>query len=654
MAEKIRITLPGGKNHEVARGTTPLELVRRLDPALAERALVARRLPAGQAGNGELWDLHRPLEADTQLAFLTAEEREALDVFRHSSAHLLAAAVLELYPDVKLGVGPPTENGFFYEFLRAEPFTPEDLAKIEQKMAEIVARDLPFERKMMSREEGLRFYEQQHQDFKCELVREKASGNEFSVYVLGQFVDFCRGPHIPSAGRIKAFKLLNVSGAYWKGIEGNPQMQRIYGTSFPTREELDAFLHQLEEARRRDHRKLGRELDLFSIQEDAGSGLIFWHPNGAVIRTVMEDWLRAEYVRRGYQLVYTPHVMRLDLWKRSGHLNWFAENMFAPMDVEKAKYQLKPMNCPGHILIYKSHRRSYRELPVRLAELGTVYRYERSGVVHGLLRVRGFTVDDAHIFCTPAQVEQEIFGCMDFALETLRVFGFERMEVDLSGGDPADQGHFAGTAEGWQQAEKALAAALASRKIPFQYKPGEAAFYGPKIDVKLIDAIGRPWQLSTIQLDFNLPERFELDYVAEDGQFHRPLMVHRALWGSVERFFGILIEHYAGAFPFWLAPVQVVVLPISEKLLAYGARVAAELRAAGVRAQLDDRSESLNYRIRDAQLHKVPFMLIAGKREEQAGSVSVRSRSEGDLGPQPLDAFLARCAELAHTRAPKP
>lgn len=647
MAERIQVRLPDGKSREVPSGTTPLELVRQVDPKLAERALVAR-------SNGELWDLHRPLEADTELVFLTVEDRAALDVFRHSSAHLLAAAVLELYPDVKLGVGPPTENGFFYEFHRAEPFTPEDLVRIEQKMGELVAGDVPYERKMMPREDGLRFYAEQHQDFKCELVREKAAGKEFSVYVLGQFVDFCRGPHIPSAGRIKAFKLLNVSGAYWKGIESNPQMQRIYGTSFPTQEELDAFLHQLEEARRRDHRKLGRELDLFSIQEEAGSGLIFWHPKGAHVRTVMEDWLRAEYVARGYELVYTPHVMRLNLWKTSGHTSFFAESMFTPMEVERTPYQLKPMNCPGHILIYKSHRRSYRELPVRLAELGTVYRYERSGVVHGLLRVRGFTVDDAHIFCTPEQVEDEIFGCLSFALDTLSTFGFEKFELDLSTWDPKATAHFAGTAEGWAMAERALENALRRKDLGFARKPGEAAFYGPKIDIKLIDAIGRPWQLSTIQLDFNLPERFALDYVAEDGRAHRPVMVHRALWGSVERFFGILIEHYAGAFPFWLAPVQVVVLPISEKIADYAGHVAAELRAAGVRVQLDDRNESLNYRIRDAQLQKVPFMLIAGPREQQAGSVSVRSRSEGDLGAEKLDAFIARCGELLRIRAPKP
>jgi len=648
--ETIRVTLPDGKVKEVPRGTTPAELLRQSAAELAARVVVARCLPSGQAGKAELWDLNRPLEADAAIAFLTTDDLEALEVFRHSSAHLLAAAVLELYPEVKLGVGPATEDGFFYEFYRQRPFTPEDLEKIEQKMAELVARDLPYQRQLLAREEALGLFAEQHQEFKCELVREKAEGPQISVYTLGNFVDFCLGPHIPSTGYIKAFKLLSVSGAYWKGIEGNPQMQRIYGTSFPTQAELDAFLHRLEEARRRDHRKLGPELDLFSIQEEAGAGLVFWHPKGSIIRTVMEDWLRAEYLARGYQLVYTPHVMRLDLWQTSGHTSFFAENMFTPMDVEKARYQLKPMNCPGHILIYKSHRRSYRELPMRLAELGTVYRYERSGVVHGLMRVRGFTVDDAHIFCTPAQVEDEIVACVDFALHTLHTFGFDKFEVHLSTWEPTDASHFAGTAAGWKMAERALVNALGRKQIAFVRKPGEAAFYGPKIDIKLIDAIGRPWQLSTIQFDFNLPERFALEYIAEDGRPYRPVMVHRALWGSVERFFGILIEHYAGAFPIWLAPVQVVVLPISEKVRDYAAQVAEKLRVAAFRVQLDDRNQSLNYRIRDAQLQKIPFMLVCGQKEQQAGTVSVRSRSRGDLGPRPLADFQAELTRLVETR----
>lgn len=642
--ETIKVTLPEGQVEQVQKRTTPLQVLRKLNQRLAEQAVAAR-------ANGELIDLDHPLEQDTSLRFLTPDDPEGMFVFRHSSAHLLAAAVLELYPEVKLGVGPPTDQGFFYEFLRDQPFTPEDLEKIEKKMAELRDADLPYQRKMMPREEGLKFYRQQHQDFKCELVQEKSQGPEFSVYVTGKFVDFCRGPHIPSTGRIRAFKLLNVSGAYWKGIEGNPQLQRIYGTSFPTQAELDDFLHRLEEAKRRDHRKLGRELDLFSIQEEGGSGLIFWHPKGGIIRTIMEDWLRAEYIRRGYQLVYTPHILRLDLWKTSGHLDYYRQSMFPAMDVEKAPYQLKPMNCPGHILIYRSALRSYRDLPVRLAELGTVYRYERSGVLHGLLRVRGFTVDDAHIFCTPEQVEEEILGCVDFALDALRTFGFERFEVELSVRDPAHPEDYAGKPQDWEHAESALSKALQRLNLPAKRMEGEAVFYGPKIDVKLIDAIGRPWQLSTIQFDFNLPERFDLRYVAADGAPHRPVMVHRALWGSVERFFGILIEQYAGAFPVWLAPVQAIVLPVSEKAVDYAEQVRTQLRAAGFRVELDARNEKLQAKIRDAQLQKIPFMLVCGKKEQAAGTVSVRSRSRGDLGPRPLADFQAELARLAETRA---
>lgn len=642
--DTIKITLPDGQVEQVRKRTTPLEVLKKLNTRLAEQAIVAR-------ANGELIDLNQPLERDTPLNFLTPDDPEGMFVFRHSSAHLLAAAVLELFPEVKLGVGPPTDQGFFYEFYREQPFTPEDLEKIERKMAELRDRDLPFERRMMSREECLRFYAEQQQDFKCEFIREKGVGNEVSVYVTGKFVDFCRGPHIPSAGRIKAFKLLSVAGAYWKGVEGNPQMQRIYGTSFPSQAELDDFLHRLEEARRRDHRKLGPELDLFSLQPEAGPGLIFWHPKGGLVRTLMEDWLRAEYRRRGYQLVFTPHVMRQELWKTSGHLNWYQENMFPGMEVEKAPYQLKPMNCPGHILIYRDRRRSYRELPLRLAELGTVYRYERSGVVHGLLRVRGFTVDDAHIFCTPDQVEGEIRGCVQFALDALKTFGFERFEVELSVRDPARPEHYAGKVEDWERAEGALLSTLNHMGLLFKRMQGEAVFYGPKIDVKLVDAIGRPWQLSTIQFDFNLPERFDLKYTAADGAFHRPVMVHRALWGSVERFFGVLIEHYAGAFPVWLAPVQVVVLPVSEKAADYGGQVADQLRADGFRVELDARNEKLQAKIRDAQLQKIPYMLICGQKEKEAGTVSVRSRSRGDLGPQPLAEFQRELARRVETRA---
>jgi len=648
----IHITLPDGKVLDVPRGTTPAEIARKISPHLATEALVARVSADGEgASGGELVDLGRPLERDSRLAILTPQDPQALEVFRHSAAHLLAAAVLELFPNVKLGIGPPIEYGFFYEFLRQEPFTPEDLERIEAKMRELAARDLPNERKLLPKAEALELYRKWDQGFKCELVEEKATEPMVSFYTTGKFIDFCRGPHIPSTGRIRAFKLMNVSGAYWKGQEGNPQLQRIYGACFYTQAELDDYLHKLEEAKRRDHRRLGTELDLFSIQEEAGPGLIFWHPKGGLVRKLMEDWLRDELLRRGYQLVFTPHVMRLDLWKTSGHTSFYRENMFGAIEVEKADYQLKPMNCPGHILIYKSRLRSYRELPMRLGELGTVYRYERSGVLHGLLRVRGFTQDDAHIFCIPEQIESEIAACMDFAFAVLHTFGFEKYEVELSARDPAHPEHYAGSVEEWQRAEGALVSTLERMKIPFKRMEGEAVFYGPKIDVKLIDAIGRPWQLTTVQFDFNLPPRFGLEYVGEDGSRHQPLMVHRALWGSVERFFGILIEHYAGAFPAWLAPVQAEVLPVSEKSIDYAKKVSDALAEAGFRAHLDDRNEKLQAKIRDAQLQKVPYMLVVGGKEAEAGTVAVRHRSRGDLGPQPLAEFLAALRKEVESRA---
>ena len=632
--DTIQITLPDGATREVPRGTTAAEIARQISPRLAKEALVART-------NGELVDLSRPLEQSTKLSILTAKDPDAVQVFRHSAAHLLAAAVMELYPNVKLGIGPPIENGFFYEFVRDEPFTPEDLEKIEAKMRELAAKDVPNERKMIPKPEAIELYRKSNQEFKCELVEEKAIEPMVSFYTTGKFIDFCRGPHIPSTGRIKAFKLMSVAGAYWKGQEGNPQMQRIYGACFVDQKELDEYLHKLEEARRRDHRKLGAELDLFSIEEDAGPGLIFWHPKGGIIRKQMEDWLRNELIRRGYDLVFTPHIMRRHLWKISGHTGFYKDSMFGPIEVEKDDYQLKPMNCPGHILIYKSRLRSYRELPIRLAELGTVYRYERSGVLHGLLRVRGFTQDDAHIFCMPDQIEKEIQDCVEFAWEVLRVFGFDRFEVELSGGDASHPEAYAGTPEEWKHAEDALTNTLKRMNVPYKYIPGEAAFYGPKIDVKLVDAIGRPWQLTTVQFDFNLPRRFKLEYVGEDGSRHQPLMVHRALFGSIERFFGVLIEHYAGAFPAWLAPVQASVLPLSEKTIDYAQKVTQRLKDAGFRVHLDDRNEKLQAKIRDAQLQKIPYMLILGGKEAEAGTVSVRHRAKGDLGPRPLEQFIS-------------
>src|ERR1700726_326905 len=633
--DAIQVTLPDGKVQEVPQGTTPADIARKISPRLADAALVARAA-APNDGASELIDLSRPLDHAVKLQILTEKDPDALFVFRHSAAHLLAAAVMELYPNVKLGIGPPIDTGFFYEFLRDEPFTQEDLAKIEKKMHELAAQDLPNERKLIPKPEALDLYKKSNQIFKCELVEEKANELMVSFYTTGKFIDFCRGPHIPSTKRITAFKLMSVAGAYWKGQEANPQLQRIYAAAFYTQKELDAYLHRLEEAKRRDHRKLGTELELFSIQDEAGPGLIFWHPKGGLIRKIVEDWLRDELLRRGYDLVSTPHIMKLDLWKTSGHTGYYRDNMFGPVEVEKTDYQLKPMNCPGHILIYKAKMKSYRDLPVRLAELGTVYRYERSGVLHGLLRVRGFTQDDAHIFCMPSQIEGEVEACMDFAFAVMKTFGFDKFEVELSDWDASHPENYAGKPEDWQRATSALAETMTRMNIPFKKIDGEAAFYGPKIDVKLIDAIGRPWQLTTVQFDFNLPARFGLQYIGEDGGKHEPLMVHRALLGSVERFFGILIEHYAGAFPLWLARVKIEICPVSKKFADYARHVTDTLKRHGFRVHLDDRNEKLPSKIRDAQLQKIPYMRVLGPKESDAGTVSVRHRTKGDLGPKPL------------------
>ncbi|MCC6363705.1 MAG: threonine--tRNA ligase [Bryobacterales bacterium] len=635
----IQITLPDGSRQEYPAGSRPLDIAKAISPRLADAAIVARV-------NGELYDLTRPLETDASLEILTSKNPEALEVYRHSTAHLLAAAVLELFPETKLGIGPPTETGFYYDFQRDTPFTPEDLEKIEAKMWEIQKRDLPYERKMTPKPQGLEKYKDMGEYMKCELIEEKAD-DIFSEYTLGpHFIDFCRGPHVPSTTKIKAFKLLSIAGAYWKGDEKNHQMQRIYGTAFFTQKELDEYIHHLEEARKRDHRKLGPELDLFSIQELAGPGLIFFHPKGGIVRKLLEDWMRDQYLKRGYSLVYTPHIARSDLWKTSGHYNFYAENMFKRMELDDAEYQLKPMNCPFHILIYRNSQRSYRDLPVRLGELGTVYRYERSGVMHGLLRVRGFTQDDAHIFCRPDQIEDEIVNCLQFAIDTLTTFGFNEYDAELSTWDGGASGKYDGTPDQWALAEDALHKATARLNMNVKVMADEAAFYGPKIDVKLVDAIGRRWQLSTVQFDFTLPRRFGLEYIGEDGKAHQPLMCHRALFGSVERFFGILLEHYAGAFPVWLAPVQVMVLPITDRTLEYARQVQARLKDAGLRAELDDRKEKVQLKIREAQLQKVPYMLVVGDREAANNTVSVRNRKHGDQGVKPLEQFLAETQKL--------
>ncbi len=644
-SDLINVTLPDGSVKQLPRGATALDVAREISPRLADAALVA-------SAGGKLVDLEQPLEGDTDLRILTAKDPEALEVFHHSSAHLLAAAVLELFPETKLGHGPPTESGFFYDFYRAEPFTPEDLVALEAKMQELVDHNLPFSREYLPREMGLMSFKLEGDFMKCHFIEQFTKPDEMiSIYRTGTFQDFCRGPHLPSTGKIKAFKLLSIAGAYWLGDKNNQQLQRIYGASFYSKKELDEYLHRQEEAKKRDHRVLGKQLDLFSIQELAGPGLIFWHPKGGMVRKIMEDWMRDEYLKRGYSLVYTPHVARVDLWKMSGHEGYYAQNMFVPMELDDASYRMKPMNCPFHILIYKDSMRSYRDLPIRLGELGTVYRYELSGVMHGLLRVRGFTQDDAHIFCTPQQVEDEVVGCTEFALAVLKTFGFSEYVVELSVWDPADRKNYIGAEEQWTMAIASLESAMQRLGIPYKTIPGEAAFYGPKIDIKLLDAIGRTWQLSTVQFDFTLPQRFQLEYVAEDGKRHQPVMVHRALYGSVERFFGVLIEHYAGNFPVWLAPVQVVMVPIAERHAAYAEEVAAGLRAAGVRVEVDSRNEKMNAKIREHTLQKVPFLLVVGDKEAEARQVSVRTRGKGDEGVVPQSEFAARIQKLIAEKA---
>ena len=670
----IKIQLPDGSVREVAAGTTPFDIANSISPRLAAAVVVARVTPlthdaataneaeleaseeamySGTAARGpQVVDLSTPLKEDVALELLKETDPAALRVVRHSAAHVMATAILELFPDTKLGHGPATDNGFFYDVYREVPFTELDLAAIEARMAEVVARDEKFVRVEEPREKGLADYEKAGEFMKVHFIeRFTKPGDEISLYKNGGFTDFCRGPHVPSTGRVKAFKVMSIAGAYWLGNENNQQLQRIYGTAFYNAKDLDAHFKHLEEIKARDHRVLGKQLDLFSIQEIAGAGLIFWHPKGGLIRKTMEDWMRDECVRRGYHLVYTPHIMRRELWKVSGHEDVYAENMYPPMELDDAEYRLKPMNCPGHILIYKSTPKSYRDLPQRYAELGNVYRYERSGTMHGLLRVRGFTQDDAHIFCTPEQIKSEIEGCLDFAEAVLKTFGFAEYRVELSTHKPGDPA-FIGTPEDWARAEGALTEVLTQRGLAFQSFPGEAAFYGPKIDVKLVDVLGRLWQLSTVQFDFNLPKRFELEYVGEDGERHQPVMVHRALFGSVERFFGVLIEHYAGSFPMWLAPVQVGLVPISnEKHLAYAESVKQRLEAAGLRVELDASNGKMQGKIRDFGLQKVPFILILGDKEAQTDSVSVRVRGKGDEGSITVEEFLARATKLTKEHA---
>ncbi len=566
-----------------------------------------------------------------------AQDSARLESMRHSAAHIMAEAVASLFPEAKLGIGPATADGFYYDFDLPRSLTPDDLDSIEARMRELIASDSPFVHEEVDKESARKTFGSQ--PYKLELIGELPD-EEVTIYRQRSFVDLCRGPHVASTGEVKAFKLLSIAGAYWRGDEHQPMLQRVYGTAFETQAELEEYLAKLAEIEARDHRKLIKQLDLISFHEEAGAGLAYWHPKGGRVRVLIEDYWRKLHYEGGYDIIFTPHIGRSHLWETSGHLDFYKDGMYSPMDIDGQDYYIKPMNCPFHILIYKTNLRSYRELPLRWAELGTVYRYERSGTLHGLLRVRGFTQDDAHIVCTPEQIEDEIVRVLDFSLNMLKGFGFEDVNVELSVRDPGKPDKYAGSGTMWDEAEASLVKALEARNLSYERMVGEAVFYGPKIDIKIKDALGRSWQCSTIQFDFNLPERFDMSYIAEDGQEHRPYMVHRALLGSLERFFGILVEHYGGAFPTWLAPVQVVVIPITDGNVEYARSVSAELQTEEIRVEVDERSERMNLKIRDAQLQKVPYMLIVGNKEESSSTVSVRSRS-GDNKVQLLPEFKA-------------
>ncbi len=602
-----------------------------LDPSLSLKSLIPeikksfKEIPIGFKYNNELIDWHHSFSnlnsESIELEPIFKKNKEALYFLRHTAAHVLAQAVKELFPEAKLGIGPATEEGFYYDIYYKHPFTEEDLQKIEKKIKEIIKKKLPLEREELSKEEAKKLFQELREDFKLELLNE-IPDEKVSIYKQGNFVDLCKGPHVLSTGDIKAIKLLSVSGAYWKGNEKNPMLWRIYGTAFFSKEELKAYLDRLEEIKKRDHRKLGKELELFTIEEDIGPGLVIWLPKGAIIRNIIENFWIEQHNKYGYQLVYTPHIALRDLWRISGHLDFYAENMFPPMKLENRVYQLKPMNCPFHIYVYNQKRRSYRELPIRYCELGTVYRFERSGVLHGLLRVRGFTQDDAHIFCREDQLEDELTKVLDLVIYFLKVFGFNEYKIFVS----TRPDKFVGSPEIWDKAEDALKKALENKGLEYEIDPGEGVFYGPKIDLKIKDVLGRFWQCSTIQVDFNLPERFNIVYVGEDNKFYRPIMIHRALLGSLERFLGVLIENYAGAFPFWISPVQIKVLTITDRTVSYGEKIAQALIKEGFRVETDFRNEKLNYKIRIAQQEKVPYMVILGDKEEQEEVISVRTR----------------------------
>ena len=591
--------------------------------------------------NGALADLDTELSSDAVIVPIQKDSNEALEILRHSTSHIMAQAVRDLFgTDVKIAIGPAIENGFYYDFLRETPFSPEDFEQIEKRMAEIADAALPFSHRDIDRLEAIEMFKAQGEKYKVELL-EEIEDDTVSIYQQGDFLDLCRGPHIPDTSWVKDFKLLRVAGAYWRGDENNDVLQRIYGTVFFDKKALKKHLNDLEEAKKRDHRRLGKQLKLFTVNDQIGPGLILWQPKGAQLRRLIEDYWKDEHYRHGYELLYTPHIARQDLWQTSGHLDFYSENMYASMEIDEVKYQLKPMNCPFHIGVYKSDKRSYREFPIRWAELGTVYRYERAGALHGLLRVRGFTQDDAHIFCREDQLEEEIFNILDLNLHILKTFGFDDYDVYLSTRPEKS----VGSNEIWEKSTEALKQALEKKGLGFEIDPGEGVFYGPKIDIKIKDQLGRSWQCSTIQVDFNLPERFDMTYTGSDNTEHQPIMIHRALMGSLERFVGVLIEHYAGAFPIWFAPIQARLLNITDDQAEYCEQVYQQLRKAGVRIEKDLRNEKLNYKIREAQMDKIPYMLIVGDQEKTDQSVTVRLRDGKNLAPMSVAAFAAKIAE---------
>jgi len=621
----IKIQFPDGSVKEHPKNISPLEIAESISHGLAKQTIVAEV-------NGKLVDLDYKIANDAKIKLFKFDSKEGQEVYWHSTAHLLAQAVKELFPIIKVTIGPAIENGFYYDFDKEVPFTDKDLEKIEQKMKELSKNNAEYTRQELSKKEAIKLFSDLKEDYKLELLEEIPDDEVISAYTQGNFTDLCRGPHIIDTGKIKAIKLLKTSGAYWRGDSKNKMLQRIYGVSFPSNKELNTFLHNLEEAKKRDHRKIGKELDLYSFSDEIGPGLVLWHPNGAMMRSIVEDYWKKRHFEDGYSLVNTPHIGKAGLWEKSGHLEFYKESMYSAIEVDDMEYYLKPMNCPFHIAIYQNQKRSYRELPIKYAEMGMVYRYENSGSLHGLMRVRGFTQDDAHIICTPDQLDNEIEEVIEFSLNILKAFGFEDFEIYLSTmpekavGEKAD----------WDKATAALRKALEKLKIDYDVDEGGGAFYGPKIDIKIKDALNRSWQCSTIQFDFNLPSRFDMEYIGEDNQPHRPFMVHRALLGSMERFFGTLIEYHAGNFPIWLCPIQVKVLPISDNYIEFAKQVNAELKNSGIRSEVDFKNEKIGYKIREAEMHKIPYMFIVGQKEMESGTVSVRRHGEGDLGSKTI------------------